>query len=242
MSAAAVAERRPSVLLSEPEQAPSPQTQPAQPPLVIVDRLALTHALNNPTIPASDITPGHILSSPYPAPVHTLDLSRVPTPSALFAQALQQLTPVSDAYATLPYESAFDFDALFAELRRLVGEKGEGFTWPRTSFYVVAFRSVLKDGIDSERLGLLDQKSHEEAVASGGLLKYWFGVPDGERRNLATCFWHSREDAAAGGKGPWHKKARGAAITMYESIRFETRRLTVEEGVTGWTWEDWKDN
>lgn len=55
-------------------------------------------------------------------------------------------------------------------------------------------------------------------------------------------FWHTREDAAAGGKGPWHKKARGAAITMYESIRFETRRLTVEEGVTGWTWEDWKDN
>lgn len=193
MSAAAVAERRPSVLLSESEQLEpqsfAPQTQqPAQPPLVIVDRLALTHALNNPTIPASDITPGHILSSPYPAPAHTLELSRVPTPSALFAQALQKLTPVSDSYATLPYEDAFDFDALFGELRRLVDEKkGEGFTWPRTSFYVVAFRSVLKDGIDSERLGLLDQKSHEEAVASGGLLKYWFGVPDGERRNLATC-------------------------------------------------------
>lgn len=198
MSAAAVAERRPSVLLSEPEQlepqsfAPPQTQQPAQPPpLVIVDRLALTHALNNPSIPASDITPGHILSSPYPDPAHTLDLARVPTPSALFALALQKLTPVSDTYATLPYESAFDFDALFAELRRLVDEKknkGEGFaSWPRTSFYVVAFRSVLKDGIDGERLGLLDQKSHEEAVASGGLLKYWFGVPDGERRNLATC-------------------------------------------------------
>lgn len=28
---------------------------------------------------------------------------------------------------------------------------------------------------------------------------------------------------------------------MYETIRFETRRLTVEEGVGGWSWEDWKD-
>ncbi|KAL1649428.1 hypothetical protein SLS58_001483 [Diplodia intermedia] len=243
MSAAAVAERRPSTLSTDPEhlqQQPQPQQPPAPPqPL---DRLRLTHALNNPATalpPPPALTPGHIYSSPYPTPAHTLALSRLPTPSALFATALQSLVPLSAAYATAPYEHAFDFDALFAELRRLV--KDAGFAWPETSFYVVAFRSVLKDGIDTERLGLLDEKSHEEAVESGGLLKYWFGVPDGERRNLATCFWHSREDAAAGGKGPWHKKARGAAVTMYESIRFETRRLTVEEGVEGWKWEDWKD-
>ncbi|OJD32241.1 uncharacterized protein BKCO1_4000092 [Diplodia corticola] len=236
MSAAAVAERRPSTLPADVEhlQQHAQQQPPTTPPL---DRLALTHALNNPT--DTPITPGHILSSPYPAATHTLDLSRVPTPSALFARALTTLAPTDASYATAPYETAFDFAALFAELRALVAAT-PGFAWPRTSFYVVAFRSVLKEGIDKERLGLLDEKSHEEAVESGGLLKYWFGVPDGESRNLATCFWHSREDAAAGGKGPWHKKARGAAVTMYESIRFETRRLTVEEGVSGWKWEDWK--
>ncbi|OMP82054.1 UPF0643 protein [Diplodia seriata] len=247
MSAAAVAERRPSTLSTDLEhlqQQKQPQQQPAAPSPPPLDRLRLTHALNNPATALPDaavpaLTLGHIYSSPYPSPTHTLDLSRLPTPSSLFAQALQSLVPLDADYATAPYESAFDYTALFAELRRLV--KDAGFAWPETSFYVVAFRSVLKDGIDKERLGLLDEKSHEEAVESGGLLKYWFGVPDGERRNLATCFWHSREDAAAGGKGPWHKKARGAAVTMYESIRFETRRLTVEEGVEGWKWEDWKN-
>jgi hypothetical protein len=33
----------------------------------------------------------------------------------------------------------------------------------------------------------LDYESHAEACESGGLLKYWFGKADGERRNLATC-------------------------------------------------------
>lgn len=151
-----------------------------------LNRLRLVHDLNNPDVPASEILPGHIISSPYPGPTHTLDLSRLTTPSALFARALQTLTPTSDDYATQPYEQGFDFPALFSELRRLVAED-EGFEWPRTDFYVVAFRSVLKEELDRQRLGLLDEKSHEEAVESGGLLKYWFGVPDGERRNLATC-------------------------------------------------------
>jgi hypothetical protein len=33
----------------------------------------------------------------------------------------------------------------------------------------------------------LDYESHREACESGGLLKYWFGGPSEERRNLATC-------------------------------------------------------
>ncbi|EOD52806.1 hypothetical protein BKCO1_4000092 [Neofusicoccum parvum] len=214
---------------------PQAQDDPPQP----LDRLRLTHDLNNPTVPASDLLPHHIISSPYPSATHTLDLRRVPAASALFARALQTLRPSTPAYATAPYDRAFDWAALFATLRTLAADAGAA-PFPRSAFYVVAFRSVLKDGADGERLGLLDAMSHEEAVEAGGLLKYWFGVPDAERRNLATCFWHSREDAAEGGKGPWHKKARAAAATMYESIRFETRRLTVEEGANEWAWEDWK--
>jgi len=33
----------------------------------------------------------------------------------------------------------------------------------------------------------LDEGSHAEATKSGGLLKYWFGMPDEDGRNLATC-------------------------------------------------------
>ncbi|KAH7026932.1 hypothetical protein B0J12DRAFT_745945 [Macrophomina phaseolina] len=248
MSTAAVADHPPAAIPptesnstatadSAAIQQGKPQQQQQQP--AIVDRLQLVHHLNNPAVAACELLPGHIVASPYPGRTHTLDLARLPTASALFARALQSLAPVSGDFATLPYERAFDFGALFAELRRLVAQE-HGFAWPRSEFYVVAFRSVLKDAIDRDRLGLLDEKSHEEAVRSGGLLKYWFGVPDAERRNLATCFWHSRQNAADGGKGPWHKQARGAAV-MYEAIRFETRRLTVEEGVSGWRWEDWKD-
>jgi hypothetical protein len=61
------------------------------------------------------------------------------------------------------------------------------FAFPETSFYVVVFRSQLKPDIDQDRLYLLDYESHREACESGGLLKYWFGKADGERRNLATC-------------------------------------------------------
>jgi hypothetical protein len=38
----------------------------------------------------------------------------------------------------------------------------------------------------------LDAFSHQEAMASGGLLKYWYGVKDQSRRNLATCTLSSR--------------------------------------------------
>jgi hypothetical protein len=87
------------------------------------------------------------------------------------------------------------------------------------------------------------------------LLKYWYGVKDDERRNLATCmfmlegivsllliictgFWESREHAREGGKGPWHAKARAAARIWYESIVFKTYLLTIEDDVGGWSIRD----
>lgn len=43
-----------------------------------------------------------------------------------------------------------------------------------------------------------------------------------------------REDAAAGGRGLWHKKARGAAREMYEMIEFQTHTLVVDDGARSW--------
>jgi hypothetical protein len=70
-------------------------------------------------------------------------------------------------------------------LKRLV--TAERLEWKKQDFYVVIFRSKLKENINRDRLGELDDHSHEEATASGGLLKYWFGSTNEERRNLATC-------------------------------------------------------
>lgn len=52
--------------------------------------------------------------------------------------------------------------------------------------------------------------------------------------DLPLGIWVTREDAAAGGRGPWHKKARGAARDMYETISFHTHTLVVESGAASW--------
>ncbi|OAL46460.1 hypothetical protein IQ07DRAFT_151685 [Pyrenochaeta sp. DS3sAY3a] len=181
----------------------------------------------------------HLISSPYNNPGHYLDLTTLPFPSLLFAKALSALAPTRPDYATAPYTSSLNFSVVLSVLRSLSADAGTVF--PASSFYVVVFRSQLKEGIDGDWLYKLDYESHREACESGGLLKYWFGKGSGERRNLATCFWHSREDAYNGGKGPWHKKARAAGRELYESIVFSTHRFTVLEGATGYTFEDWKD-
>ena len=53
--------------------------------------------------------------------------------------ALDRLQPISDRYATLPIEDAFDWSAVGRQLG--VGE-----------WYLVAFRSVRRPGADEDRL------------------------------------------------------------------------------------------
>ncbi|EMD65123.1 hypothetical protein COCSADRAFT_170940 [Bipolaris sorokiniana ND90Pr] len=191
-----------------------------------------------PTTPPNSTPSDSLITSPYNKPGHYLSLSTppLPLPSLLLAVALTSLQPTLPTYATAHYTSALNLDVVLDVLCALV--KREGLKWPETRFYVVVFRSKLKDNIDNDYLYKLDEESHAEACASGGLLKYWFGKSDLERRNLATCFWHSREDAYRGGLGPWHKKARAAGRELYEHITFTTHWFTVLEGVEGYTFED----
>lgn len=127
----------------------------------------------------------HLISSPYIDFENQLDLQDVDVPHRLFAFALTSLKPVREDYATAPYLESFNWSEVFSLLRELCQQTR--YQWRKTEFYVVIFRSTLLPDIDRERIGLLDQKSHQEACASGGLLKYWFGSCDSERRNLATC-------------------------------------------------------
>ncbi|PYH46209.1 uncharacterized protein BP01DRAFT_373211 [Aspergillus saccharolyticus JOP 1030-1] len=195
-----------------------------------------------PLKPGAGATPTstHLIVSPYNSPLHLLDLRTLDPSNQLLAQALTILQPTRPDYATAPYTESFNWTAVLGLLRELVHAR-HGTVWPAQSFYVVTFRSRLRADADGERLYLLDAHSHQEAMASGGLLKYWFGSKDAERRNLATCIWRSREDARLGGLGPWHKKARGAAREMYESIEFSTLRLRIGEGVASWGVTEWVD-
>ncbi|KAF2742034.1 hypothetical protein M011DRAFT_413389 [Sporormia fimetaria CBS 119925] len=178
-----------------------------------------------------------LISSPYNNPSHYLDLNTLDPHSLLFSLALTALKPARGDYATAPYSLALNFPTVIDVLRTLCREAN--FSWAKQSFYVVVFRSKLRADVDNDLLYKLDFESHREACEAGGLLKYWFGKPDCERRNLATCFWRSRDDAKIGGTGPWHQRARMAARGMYEDFGFQTLRFTVLEGVEGWEVGDW---
>ena len=54
---------------------------------------------------------------------------------------------------------------------------------------------------------------------------------------LNLGIWRNREDARAGGRGPWHAQARMAAKEMYEKIDFSVHKLIIEEGANGWRLE-----
>jgi len=126
-----------------------------------------------------------LVVSPYLEREHQLDLRTVDVPYRLLALALTKLEKATDDYAIAKYEDAFKWSDIIDYLKDLAGE--ENYKWKRQLFYVVEFRSKLKNGIDNDLLFKLDKKSHEEATAAGGLLKYWYGEPDSDRRNLATC-------------------------------------------------------
>lgn len=126
-----------------------------------------------------------LVVSPYNSPPHLLDLARYSKPSQLFAKALTEFQPVRKDYATAEYTRSFNFAEVMNILKTL--SKEEDYTWKKTEFYVVSFRSQLSPDADPERLFQLDAFSHQEAMTSGGLLKYWYGVKDQDRRNLATC-------------------------------------------------------
>ncbi|KAL3480261.1 hypothetical protein BJX99DRAFT_221015 [Aspergillus californicus] len=127
-----------------------------------------------------------LITSPYTTAEHFLTLSTLDKSNQLLARALKTLTPIRPDYATAPYTESFNWNTVFETLHTLARE--EKYPWTTKSFYVVVFRSILRADADIDKLSLLDERSHAEAVASGGLLKYWFGVKNEKtRENLATC-------------------------------------------------------
>lgn len=179
-----------------------------------------------------------IVQSPYVDTEHLLDLETLDHENALLTLALARLQAVRDDYAIASYTESFNWPQVLDELKQLVQKSGKGFK--ETSFYIVAFRSQIKPSTDYSHLGELDKAAHAEAVASGGFLKYWFGSPDAELRNLATCVWRSREDALDGGRGPAHRKAAGATRSLYAYWKIDQHRLTVRDNVDSWEITDWE--
>lgn len=127
-------------------------------------------------------------------------------------EAAQRISPIRSNYQYLPIEQGFDWPVI----------AGHDFD----TLYLVVFRSVRLPDADLDVLRWFDDLAYAEALASGGLLRYFKGDADGRGHCLSFCLWESREAAlrAAGGK----KHAQAASITarMYVSYDLERYELT----------------
>ncbi len=110
-----------------------------------------------------------LVVSPYIEQSHLLDLATVTKPNQLLARALTTLRIVREDYATAPYADCFNWGSVVDLLRSLAD--AEAHPWVLETFYIVVFRSQVPPTTDRSHLVRLDEKSHEEAMQSGGLLK-----------------------------------------------------------------------
>lgn len=148
----------------------------------LLDALSLSYS---PAETQSHKSTEYLQVSPYIEEPHLLDLRPLSLPQQLLAKALVHLRPMRDDYATAQYRDTFNWTEIVQTVKRLSNLLG--YVWAKRSFYIVVFRSQILGTTDRAHLGALDKRSHAEAMASGGLLKYWFGTPDSSGRNLATC-------------------------------------------------------
>lgn len=141
-------------------------------------------------------------------------------------KALHHFHPATPHYAEVPYEEAFNWP----ELELPEDEERE--------WYCVAFRSKRMPGSDSGPLYDADKLAHEEAVLNGGLIMYWYGVPNPHTgMNLATCIWQSRKHAVAACSHPHHIRAMMLAAKSYEIYTLERHILRKSRGERGVTIE-----
>ncbi|KAI0404567.1 eukaryotic translation initiation factor 3 subunit-like protein [Xylaria palmicola] len=178
-----------------------------------------------------------LVISPYTEREHLLNLKSLDAENAILAQALVHLKCLRPDYATAPYNDTFNWEEVMAQVKRLAQQREH--SWKGSSFFVVAFRSQIPPTTVYEDLGALDKAAHAEATASGGFLKYWFGSPDKDGKNLATCVWRSQEDARKGGIGPAHRRAAVAARDLYSHWKIDRHKLIIRDEVESWEITDW---
>lgn len=174
-----------------------------------------------------------IRSSPYGEEPHLLELDRLNAGHRSLALALQSFETKSPSkYAFIDYKVAFNIDAV-VDRARIYAKKFGCSEFPEIDVYVIAFRSILHLEVQQSaekrrKLATIDKGSHEEANASGGLLKYWFGTPDDvHAKNLATCWWRSKADAKAGGGGKTHREGMALVRGWFKHWQVEEYALHI---------------
>ena len=106
-------------------------------------------------------------------------------------------------YATTPIQDGFDWsplaDSSFDQL------------------YLVVFRSARRPTADLTLLREHDDRAYEEALKSGGLLRYFKGHANELGECLSFCLWETREQARMAAGAASHKSAIDITTQMYIS-------------------------
>jgi hypothetical protein len=135
-----------------------------------------------------------------------------------------RLVPVSDRYASLPVSEAFTWAAC-------EGEVGPG------EWYMVAFRSTRRPGVDEARLTAYDDWAHAEAMHAPGFVHYFKGPTSADGHCMSFCLWDSRTEARAAAGRPAHIKAATLTHEAYATYTLEFNRVRRLEGDGGFTFE-----
>ena len=131
----------------------------------------------------------------------TLDLT------ADLYQACQQVSPRHLDYATHFIDDGFDWSSLSCcHFERL---------------YLVVFRSVWQLEADLDLLREHDDRAFEEALLSGGLLRYFKGQANERGECLSFCLWETREQARRAADAASHRSAAAVSAQMYLSYELE---------------------
>ena len=118
-------------------------------------------------------------------------------------ESCPNITPKHPDYANLPIQTGFDWSPLsgccFDEL------------------YLVVFRSVRRPDADLVLLREHDDRAYEEAMKSGGLLRYFKGQANERGECLSFCLWETRDQAIEAASAASHKSAAEITARMYLS-------------------------
>ena len=114
-----------------------------------------------------------------------------------------KISPKHPDYATRPIQTGFDWSALY------------GCSFGR--LYLVVFRSVRRPDADLVLLREHDDRAYEEALRSGGLLRYFKGHANEQGECLSFCLWETSEQAREAASAASHESAANITARMYLS-------------------------
>jgi hypothetical protein len=129
----------------------------------------------------------------------------------------ERLEPSCADYARLPVAAAFTWADCTSPT-----DAGE--------WYLVAFRSVLRESADRDRLRDYDDRAHVEAQSARGFVHYLKGSANDRGECLSFCLWTSRAHARAAAGRPAHREAVTVAHDTYALYTLEFLRLIKRAG------------